>query len=176
MSSTPPELETPAATRPAPPLTVARLDTIGETIARIDRHVVRARRDATALLLLSVAMGPVPASDGPGGARRKAELAQALARRLRSQVRSTDDVWQFADEEWVALLPGCRAEFARGVRRRLVSGLGAPYRLQDGMVGVVPRIGVACLMADTSGGAALLAAAHAALDADEVLAVGRRVA
>ena len=164
--------ETASRERAGPPLEVPRLDGMGPTLARIDRHVARARRDAAPLLLLAVALGPVLAREGGPARQHVGELAREFTRRLRAQLRGTDDVWQFAEGDWIAVLPGCLPEHARPVRRRLVAWLGSPFRLSAGLLVTSPRIGVASLQGEVDSAAALLASAQAALDADEVLAVG----
>lgn len=169
-----PPIETAPRERAAPPLEVQRLDGVGPTLTRIDRHVARARRDAAPLLLLAVALGPVLARDGGNARQHVGELTREFTRRLRAQLRGNDDVWQFTNEDWIAVLPDCRPEFERPVRRRLVTWLGSPFRLSAGLLVTCPRIGVASLSGEVDSAAALLASAQSALDADEVLAAGRR--
>lgn len=161
---------TPPATapsaRPAAQAEVPRLDDAAVALERIERHVLRARRLQAPLALVAVALGPVSTIDGLAAPQHAPALAHEFTRRLRARVREVDELWRQGDDEWIALLPGCRSEGARTARQRLVAALAAPYRLDSGLMCTLPRIGIACLGADGADAAALLARAQGALEFD----------
>lgn len=146
---------------------VPRIDAIDASLARIERHLRDARRAPMALSLVAVALGPVHTPDGaPSSA---AALARAFGQRLRGRSRASDDLWCIGEGEWIAVLPGCRPEGARQVRRRWVRMLAEPFRVEAGLLCTTPRIGLAWLSTSLDHAGALLAAAQAALDFDEPL-------
>lgn len=161
----------PAQPAPPPrntvPPAVTRLEDTAAVLERIERHVARARRAQAPLALLAVALGPVATIDGHPVPGHAPALAHELTRRLRARIRQHDDVWRWGDDEWIAVLPGCRPEGARGARQRLLAALAAPYRLEAGLLHTVPRLGLACLGAYADDAAGLLAGAQAALDFDD---------
>jgi GGDEF domain-containing protein len=168
------EAAEPSLPRTAAPPNVPRLDDTNAIVDRIERHVARARRAHAPLALLAVALGPVSTIDGHPAPEHAPALALELTRRLRGRVRLLDDLWRWGDDEWIAVLPGCRAEGARNARQRLVAALAAPYRLDAGLLCTVPRIGLACLGGDAGDAAGLLAGAQAALDFDDAASANRR--
>lgn len=174
-SSAPSSAPLPAPSTPsaaAPPArassraAVPRLDEPDAALERIERHVLRARRLQAPLSLVAVALGPVTTIDGLAAPQHAPAVAHEFTRRLRARLREVDDVWRQGDDEWIALLPGCRAEGARGARQRLVAALAAPYRLDAGLMCTLPRIGIACLGPDAADAPGLLARAQGALDFD----------
>lgn len=153
--------------RPPEPAAVPRLASLDETVARLEREIARARRDHVPLALLAVALGPVVALDGQPAATHAQALGTQFTHRLRARLRGSDRVWQCADDEWLALLPGCEPAAARRVAPRLAQALGAPYALGPGLLRTRPRVGVASLRVDGDHAVALLTAAQALLDFDE---------
>lgn len=149
------------------PAAVPRLANLDETVLRIEREIARARRDHQPLALLAVALGPVTALDGQPAPLQAPALAAQFTHRLRGRLRAADRVWQCADDEWIALLPGCEPAAARCVAQRLAQVLGAPYALGAAALRTRTRVGVASLRADGDHAVALLTAAQALLDFDE---------
>lgn len=160
--------------RAAPPQVVPFLRGMDASIECIERRVARARRDHTALALVAVALGPVTTADGTPAAHHAPALATEFTRRLRSRVRGADDLWQCAEDEWIAILANCRVEGARAAARRLAAALGAPYGLETGLLVTRARVGIATLGDDGDTGTGLLATAQAALDFEEARIVSLR--
>jgi hypothetical protein len=168
----------PAPPRSTDPPDVPSLGGTAESLERIDRHLRGARRSRMTLALLAVSLGRAHTPDGVPVPHAPPALAREFSRRLRTRIRGTDDLWRCAEDEWVAVLHGCRSEGARLARLRLVRALAEPFRLDGVLLCCSPRIGLAGLACLTGAGGpctpvdevesagALLARAQSALDFD----------
>jgi diguanylate cyclase (GGDEF)-like protein len=100
---------------------------------QVSRQLVQCRRQGgrLALIWIEAELHGRPASSWPVDARQ--ELMQALSRRLRNRVRSTDEVVQVGEDSFAVLLPLAGGTEAAMVEDRLQQALKGAYGL-DGLL------------------------------------------
>lgn len=113
--------------RVAPPAQVNELPSLDDFQRLLERLALRCRRENQALSALLLQVHPDPDAD----AALVLQLLAECARRLRSRVRSSDDVACWQGTQFGVLLPRCDALNAPAVLARLTRFAGGPYRLGE---------------------------------------------
>ena len=94
------------------------------------------------------------------------ELLQAVAARIRREVRESDTVARIGGDEFAVILPDiARPAEAEAVARKIIAALTAPFQLgsQKQSVGIGTSIGIAVYPADARDADALVKAADTAM-------------
>lgn len=117
----------PAAGRAAPAQRLLDLADADEFRRLSDRRALRCRRDGQELSALTLWLPRCGADPLPA-------LWEACARRLCARVRISDIVTGWQASHFGILLPGCRAEHAPAVLRRLLQAAEDPYSLDGQQV------------------------------------------
>jgi diguanylate cyclase (GGDEF)-like protein len=129
-------------------------------VVRIERCIADSRRRREQISVLSIAVDGVTTMEGQvAGAALRDSVDSEIGHRLRSRVRSTDEVLHTGELEFGVILPNTGRDGALVVQARLSQVLGGLYRLGPDLVAVTLNIGFASFPAAGQGGAALLAAA-----------------
>jgi diguanylate cyclase (GGDEF)-like protein/PAS domain S-box-containing protein len=133
---------------------------------RLNQAISRAKRDSRQSALLYLDLDKFKAVNDTLGHGAGDALLQAVAARLRKQMRESDTVARVGGDEFAVILPdiGGREE-AESVAHKIVAALAAPFRLgteqQHAVIGT--SIGVAVYPTDARDAQALIKAADAAM-------------
>jgi diguanylate cyclase (GGDEF)-like protein/PAS domain S-box-containing protein len=146
-------------------------------VDRLDQTLSLAKRSARSFALLYLDLDNFkPVNDNLGHAAGD-ELLQAVAARIRRQVRESDTVARVGGDEFSVILPDIAArEEAETVVRKITAALAAPFRLGSDKqsVDIGTSIGIAVYPADGETPDVLVKAADAAMYSAKQ--VGNRVA
>ncbi|MFZ2157503.1 MAG: GGDEF domain-containing protein, partial [Bradyrhizobium sp.] len=133
---------------------------------RLHQALSLAKRDSRQFALLYLDLDKFkPVNDRLGHAAGD-ELLQAVAARIRSEVRESDTVARIGGDEFALILPDvARREEAETVARKIVATVAAPFRLggQGPSVDIGTSIGIALYPVDGRDTDALVTAADAAM-------------
>ncbi|MDE2092697.1 MAG: diguanylate cyclase [Burkholderiales bacterium] len=133
---------------------------------RLNQAISLAKREARQLALLYLDLDKFkPVNDTLGHAAGD-ELLQAVAARLRQQVRESDTVARIGGDEFAVILPGVsRRDEARRVADKALAALATPFRLigQGQTIDIGASIGVAIYPDDGASADALVKAADNAM-------------
>ncbi len=133
---------------------------------RLNQAIRLAKRDSRQFALLFLDLDKFkPVNDTQGHGAGDA-LLQAVAERIRHQVRESDTVARVGGDEFTVILPDiARREEAATVAGKIIAALGAPFQLgaQWPEVEIGASIGIALYPADGGDADALVKAADAAM-------------
>ncbi|MET9432429.1 aminotransferase class I/II-fold pyridoxal phosphate-dependent enzyme [Streptomyces sp. NPDC003036] len=132
-------------------------------LERIERSLLRGRRDATLTGVLFVDLDDFKVVNDMMGHSVGDELLVAVARRLTGALRLSDTAARLGGDEFAVLMEGAKApEDADRLAAHIVQTLGRPFRLTSGSTSVSASVGVATA-ADGEEGEELLGHADLAL-------------
>jgi len=133
---------------------------------RLQQAISLAKRDSRQFALLYLDLDKFkPVNDTLGHAAGD-ELLQAVAARIRHQVRESDTVARVGGDEFTVILPDItKLEEAETVARKIVAAIGAPFHVgsQRQSVDIGTSIGIAVYPADGRDADALVRAADTAM-------------
>jgi len=133
---------------------------------RLAQAIRFARRDSREFALLYLDLDKFkPVNDALGHGAGD-ELLQAVAARIRQQVRESDTVARVGGDEFTVILPGIGGrQQAETVARKIAAAIGAPFHLGSDRhrADIGTSIGIAIFPADAADAAALVKAADAAM-------------
>jgi diguanylate cyclase (GGDEF)-like protein len=133
---------------------------------RLHQQISLAKRESRQFALLYLDLDRFkPVNDALGHAAGD-ELLQAVATRIRHQVRESDTVARVGGDEFTVILPGiARREEAEIVARKIVAAVATPFQLgsRKQSVDIGTSIGIAIYPADARDADALVKAADAAM-------------
>jgi diguanylate cyclase (GGDEF)-like protein len=133
-------------------------------LEQLDREIKRVARENRSLTVALADIDRFKSINDTWGHAVGDDVLEACATALATSVREYDFVGRYGGEEFLILLPGCKADNALQVCRRLCEITASqPVRAGDALVPMTISIGLACT--DTIGGdaAGLLRAADEAL-------------
>ena len=133
---------------------------------RLSQAISLAKRDARQFALLYLDLDRFKAVNDTLGHTAGDELLQAVAARIRVQVRESDTVARVGGDEFTVILPDiARREEAETVARKIMAALAAPFPLgtQKQSVDIGTSIGIALYPAHARDADALVKAADAAM-------------
>ena len=133
---------------------------------RLDQAMSLAKRDSRQFALLYLDLDKFKPVNDTLGHSAGDELLQAIAARIRHQVRESDTVARVGGDEFTVILPGiARREEAEIVAKKIIAALATPFQLgrQKQSVGIGASIGIALYPADARDADALVKAADAAM-------------
>lgn len=132
----------------------------------VERQLANARRSATPLTVVTVALDGVDSIRERYGVRIESRLLQAAWNRLKSHLRATDLSVRTGNAEFGAVLPEAGKVTAALVQTRILDALARPYGIETLAIAVAVRVGIAVYPDDGTTGEALVQAAAAACAAD----------
>ncbi len=133
---------------------------------RLHQAISLAKRDSRQFALLYLDLDKFKPVNDTLGHTAGDELLQAVAARIRQQVRESDTVARIGGDEFTVILPDiARREEAETVARKIIAALAAPFQLgrQKRSVEIGASIGIAVYPADAGDADALIKAADAAM-------------
>lgn len=132
----------------------------------LDRRTAESLYPGQRFALLAMAFDrDAGSADGPGRPIGEA-LRQAIARRLRGDIRSADLAARLDENGFAILLPAPSAEAdAQGLAARLLEMMAQPFLLEGRAVTLACRIGIAVFPTDSWEATGLLRSMALALDA-----------
>ncbi|MFH1043618.1 MAG: diguanylate cyclase [Pseudomonadota bacterium] len=133
---------------------------------RLEQAISLAKRDSRQFALLYLDLDKFKRVNDTLGHTAGDELLQAVAARIRRQVRESDTVARVGGDEFSVILPDvARREKAETVARKIIAALAAPFQLgsQKQSVDIGTSIGIAVYPADGRDADALIKAADAAM-------------
>ena len=133
---------------------------------RLQQTISLAKRGAQQFALLYLDLDKFKAVNDALGHAAGDELLQAVATRIRQQVRESDTVARIGGDEFTAILPNlARPEEAELVARKIIAAVAAPFQLcsQQHTVTIGTSIGIALYPADGQVADTLVNAADAAM-------------
>ena len=133
---------------------------------RLNQAISLAKRDSRHFALLYLDLDRFKPVNDKLGHTAGDELLQAVAARIRREVRESDTVARVGGDEFAVILPDiARREEAETVARKIIAALAAPFRLgsQGPSVDIGTSIGIALYPADGRDADALVKAADAAM-------------
>jgi diguanylate cyclase (GGDEF)-like protein/PAS domain S-box-containing protein len=133
---------------------------------RLNQAISLAKRDSRQFALLYLDLDKFKAVNDTLGHTAGDELLQAVAARIRQQVRESDTVARVGGDEFTVILPGiARHEEAETVAKKIITALVAPFQLdsQKQSVDIGTSIGIALYPSDAQDADALIKAADAAM-------------
>ena len=132
----------------------------------VDRQLANARRSATPLTVVTVALDGVDSIRARYGTHIESRLLEAAWSRLRSHLRATDLSVRTGNAEFGAVLPEAGKVTAALVEARMLDALARPYGIETLAIAVAVRVGVAVYPDDGATAEALVDAAGAACAAE----------
>jgi len=133
---------------------------------RLEQAISLAKRDSRQFALLYLDLDKFkPVNDTLGHAAGD-ELLQAVAARIRHQVRESDTVARVGGDEFTVILPDiAKREEAETVAKKIIAAIAAPFQLgsQKQSVDIGTSIGIAVYPAGARNADALVKAADAAM-------------
>lgn len=133
---------------------------------RLQQAVSLAKRDARQFALLYLDLDKFKPVNDRLGHTAGDELLQAVATRIRRQVRESDTVARVGGDEFTVILPNItRREEAETVAGKIIAAVAAPFQLgsQKQSVEIGTSIGIAIYPADAQDADTLVKAADAAM-------------
>ncbi|HEY5292397.1 MAG TPA: diguanylate cyclase [Burkholderiales bacterium] len=133
---------------------------------RLDQAISLAKRDSRQLALLYLDLDRFKPVNDTLGHTAGDELLQAVAVRIRHQVRESDTVARVGGDEFTVILPDiAKCEEAETVAMKIIAALAAPFQLgsQKQSVDIGASIGIAVYPTDGLDADALIKAADAAM-------------
>ena len=133
---------------------------------RLSQAISLAKRDAHQFALLYLDLDRFKAVNDSLGHTAGDELLQAVAARIRRQVRASDTVARVGGDEFTVILSDvARREDAEKVARKIIAAIAAPFQLGSEKHGVDigTSVGIALYPADAGDADALVKAADAAM-------------
>ena len=133
---------------------------------RLSQAISLAKRDSREFALLYLDLDKFKPVNDTLGHTTGDELLQAVAARIRHQVRESDTVARIGGDEFTVILPDIgKREEAETVARKVISALSAPFQLgsQKQSIEIGTSIGIAVYPADGRDADALVKAADAAM-------------
>ena len=133
---------------------------------RLSQAISLAKRDSRQFALLYLDLDRFKLVNDTLGHAAGDDLLQAVAARIRHQVRESDTVARVGGDEFTVILPDiARREEVETVARKIIAAVAAPFQLgsQKQSVDVGTRIGIALYPADGRDADALIKAADAAM-------------
>jgi diguanylate cyclase (GGDEF)-like protein/PAS domain S-box-containing protein len=133
---------------------------------RLDQAISLARRDSRQFALLYLDLDRFKAVNDSLGHAAGDALLQAVATRIRGEVRESDTVARIGGDEFAVILPDIAgSEEAQTVARKVIAALAPPFRLgsQGPSAEIGTSIGIALYPADGQDADALVKAADAAM-------------
>ncbi|MFE5297162.1 aminotransferase class I/II-fold pyridoxal phosphate-dependent enzyme [Streptomyces sp. NPDC056632] len=116
-------------------------------LERIERALLRGRREATLTCMLFVDLDDFKVVNDTMGHSVGDELLVAVARRLTSVLRLTDTAARLGGDEFAVLIEGAREPGdAEVLAAEIVNTLSQPFQLTDGAVSVSTSVGVATVL------------------------------
>ncbi|OKK03902.1 aminotransferase class I/II [Streptomyces sp. CB03234] len=113
-------------------------------LERLERALLRGRRDATLTCVLFVDLDDFKVVNDMMGHSVGDELLVAVARRLTAALRRTDTAARLGGDEFAILMEGARGpEDAERLAAQVVAALDEPFRLTTGATSVSACVGVA---------------------------------
>ena len=113
-------------------------------MAQLEHLMVAARKSGTSLGLLFIDLDHFQRVNDSIGHAAADDHLKTLARRIATQVRSSDRVARFGGDEFMVLLPGVReGDDVALVAHKLVTTLSLPIEIEGRPISVTPSIGVA---------------------------------
>ena len=133
---------------------------------RLNQAVSLAKRDSRQFALLYLDLDRFKPVNDTLGHTAGDEVLQAVAARIRSEVRESDTVARVGGDEFAVILPDiARREEAETVARKIIAALVAPFQLdsQKQSIDIEASIGIALYPSDAQDADALIKAADAAM-------------
>ncbi len=133
---------------------------------RLDQAISLAKRKSRQCALLYLDLDKFKPVNDTLGHTAGDELLQAVAKRIRQQVRESDTLARVGGDEFTVILPEiARREEAEIVARKITAALVAPFQLgsQKKSVDIGASVGIAIYPADAQDADALVKAADAAM-------------
>ena len=133
---------------------------------RLNQAISLSKRDSRRFALLYLDLDKFKPVNDTLGHTAGDELLQAVAARIRQQVRESDTVARVGGDEFTVILPGiARGEEAETVARKIVAALVAPFQIdsQKQSISIGTSIGIALYPSDAQDADALIKAADAAM-------------
>lgn len=113
-------------------------------LERIERALLRGRRDSTLTCVLFVDLDDFKIVNDMMGHSVGDELLVAVARRLTGALRLSDTAARLGGDEFAVLMEGAKEpEDAETLAAQVVQALGRPYRLDSGSTSISACVGVA---------------------------------
>ncbi|MEU8527329.1 MULTISPECIES: aminotransferase class I/II-fold pyridoxal phosphate-dependent enzyme [Streptomyces] len=113
-------------------------------LERIERALLRGRRDGTLICVLFVDLDDFKVVNDTMGHSVGDELLVAVARRLTSALRLSDTAARLGGDEFAVLIEGAKdVRDAESLASQIVSTLSQPFHLTDGAVSASTSVGVA---------------------------------
>ena len=133
---------------------------------RLDQAISLAKRDSRQFALLYLDLDRFKPVNDSLGHTAGDDLLQAVAARIRQQVRESDTVARVGGDEFNVILPDiARREEAETVAKKIIAALAAPFQLgsRTQRVDIGASIGIALYPTDARDADALVKAADAAM-------------
>ncbi|TAK66419.1 MAG: diguanylate cyclase [Betaproteobacteria bacterium] len=133
---------------------------------RLDQAISLAKRDSRQFALLYLDLDRFKPVNDSLGHTAGDELLQAVAVRIRQQVRESDTVARVGGDEFTVILPDiAKREEAETVAKKIIAAVAAPFQLgsRTQSVGIGTSIGIALYPTDARDTDALVKAADAAM-------------
>jgi diguanylate cyclase (GGDEF)-like protein/PAS domain S-box-containing protein len=131
---------------------------------RLQRALVRAKREQTSLALLFIDLDNLKRINDSAGHSAGDELLLMAARHMSDCVRASDTVSRFGGDEFVVLLDGIDTDHkALAIARHILHHLTHPSANKSGSLAIHASIGIAIYPQDGQDEASLLTAADAAM-------------
>ena len=133
---------------------------------RLAQAISLAKRDSRQFALLYLDLDRFKPVNDTLGHSAGDELLQAVAARIRSQVRESDTVARVGGDEFAVILPDiARREEAEIVARKIIAAIAVPFQLGSPKqsVDIGTSIGIALYPADAQGADVLIRAADGAM-------------
>jgi diguanylate cyclase (GGDEF)-like protein/PAS domain S-box-containing protein len=133
---------------------------------RLDHAISLATRDSRQFALLYLDLNKFKPVNDTLGHTVGDELLQAVAARIRRQVRESDTVARVGGDEFTVILPGiARREDAESIARKIIAALAKPFQLgsQKQSVDIGASIGIALYPTDAQDADALIKAGDNAM-------------
>jgi diguanylate cyclase (GGDEF)-like protein/PAS domain S-box-containing protein len=133
---------------------------------RLDQAISRAKRQSSRFALLYLDLDRFKPVNDSLGHTAGDELLQAVAARIRGQVRDSDTVARIGGDEFTVILPGTdKREEAETVRAKIIAAFATPFYLGEDQHGVTigASVGIAVYPEDAADADGLVKAADAAM-------------
>ena len=140
-----------------------RMDSLAALSLRLSRQFAQCRREGGQLALLWLEMDVLERPGSPLDEEARDDLIQAVSQRLRNRVRGGEEVLRMGDQCFAVLLMAAGTGEADVAERRLLQTVRGNYGVDDQLMQVGVRIGVAVFPEDGRNGTDLAEAARANL-------------
>ena len=132
---------------------------------RLQQTISLAKRDSRQFALLYIDLDKFKPVNDTFGHAAGDELLQAVAARIRNEVRESDTVARLGGDEFALILPDSRREQAETVARKVISTVAVPFQLGSGNppVHIGASIGIAVYPSDGDDAVVLASASDTAM-------------